>query len=178
MSVYHDHRTGSSGLLKTRTSVAYGLALPWKIGHLRASWITTLPRCGTTLMPTGIVPPPARSHWSAACQMVPLPRYQHPLRTASSLLVSLKTSPEFRAPSYNTRGIKTRKRRQVDAANVPENVDSESARIQMCSVTPSVCQCEQLGGLTQGMERSESTPQGHEAISGPDAFLPGRKLIL
>lgn len=57
-----------------KASVAEGSALPWKIGHLGASWRTSLPCCATTTkVPTGFMPPPARSHWTKAGQMVPLP---------------------------------------------------------------------------------------------------------
>lgn len=66
-----------------QASVAEGSALPWKIEHLGASWKSSLPCCATmTKVPTGSMPPPARSHWTKADQMVPLPSYEQPLRTA------------------------------------------------------------------------------------------------
>lgn len=79
-----EYRTGSEvDSLWVQASVAEGSALPWKIGHLGASWRTSLPCCATTTqVPTGSMPPPARSHWTKAGQMVPLPTYEQPLRTA------------------------------------------------------------------------------------------------
>ncbi len=79
-----EYRTGSEvDSLWVQASVAEGSALPWKIEHLGASWRTSLPCCATTTqVPTGFMPPPARSHWTKAGQMVPLPTYDQPLRTA------------------------------------------------------------------------------------------------
>lgn len=73
-----EYRTGSEvDSLWVKASVAEGSALPQKIGHLGASWRTSLPRCATTTqVPTGFMPPPARSHWTKAGQMVPLPTYE------------------------------------------------------------------------------------------------------
>lgn len=78
------YRTGSEvDSLWVQASVAEGSALPWKIEHLGASWRTSLPCCATTTqVPTGAMPPPARSHWTKAGQMVPLPTNEQPLRTA------------------------------------------------------------------------------------------------
>lgn len=79
-----EYRTGSEvDSPWVPASVAEGSALPWKIGHLGASWRTSVPCCATTTqVPTGSMPPPARSHWTKAGQMVPLPTYEQPLRTA------------------------------------------------------------------------------------------------
>ena len=54
-----EYRTGSEvDSLWVQASVADGSALPWKIGHLGASWRTSLPCCGsTTQVPTGLLPP-------------------------------------------------------------------------------------------------------------------------
>lgn len=82
--VASEYRTGSEvDSLWVQASVAEGSALPWKIEHLGASWKSSLPCCATmTKVPTGSMPPPARSHWTKADQMVPLPSYEQPLRTA------------------------------------------------------------------------------------------------
>lgn len=70
-----DYRAGSDvGSPWVQASVAGGSALPWKIGHLGASWRSSVPCCATaTQVPTGSMPPPARGQWTKAGQMVPLP---------------------------------------------------------------------------------------------------------
>lgn len=84
VAINGEYRTGSEvDSLWVQASVAEDSALPWKIEHLGASWRTSLPCCATTTqVPTGSMPPPARGYWTKAGQMVPLPTYQPPLRTA------------------------------------------------------------------------------------------------
>lgn len=96
VAINNEYRTGSKvDSLWVQASVAEGSALPWKIGHLGASWRTTLPRCATTTqVPTGSAPPPARIYWTKAVQMVPLPTHQQPLRTAHSVTSLLSHSSQ------------------------------------------------------------------------------------
>lgn len=84
VAINGEYRTGSEvDSLWVQASVAEGSALPQKIEHLGASWRIGLPCCAsTTQVLTGSLPPPARSHWTKAGQMVPSPTYEPPLRTA------------------------------------------------------------------------------------------------
>lgn len=88
VAINAEYRTGREvDSLWVQASVAEDTALPWKIEHLGASWRTSLPCCATTTqVPTGSMPPPASGHWTRAGQMVPLPTYEPPLRTAHRLL--------------------------------------------------------------------------------------------
>lgn len=72
------YKTGSDAAsLWVQASVAESSSLPWKIGHLGASWRTNPSCCATT----GWMPPPARKHQTRAGQMVPLPSYKQALWT-------------------------------------------------------------------------------------------------